>query len=226
MVGVTGLEPATSRPPVQLIGWSKKKAFVIDYFIFEGNTFDIESPCWSELDEILKRKWKLQNNDHIEIKALSIDAQYNSTTVGKFARSRRKVYPINGLDRFDTPVHPPKPMLIKSNGRWVKTGKKRWPISSSLLKMYVYNRLKLDEDSIESISFCKGLSEEYYKQLTAESLDIVTTNTNAIKHKWSKNYQNNEALDTLANNLGLHTILFGNWSDERWEAHEKKVLRS
>ena len=45
---------------------ANKKAFVIDYFILEGNTFDIESPCWSELDEILKRKWKLQKETWLE----------------------------------------------------------------------------------------------------------------------------------------------------------------
>ena len=210
------------RLEVQLIGWNRKKAYIIDYFVFDGNTFDLEAECWSELNELLKKKWTRRGKAKIEIKALSIDAQFNSSTVGKFARSKRKVYPVNGLDRFDVPVHPPKPMMIKSNGKWIKTGKKRWPISSSLLKMDVYNRLKLGEGSKESISFCSGLPEEYYKQLTAESLDIVTTKNNSIKHQWVKNYHNNEALDTLANNLGLHTILFGNWSEERWESHENK----
>ena len=30
----------------------------------------------------------------------------------------------------------------------------------------------------------------------------------------------NEALDTLTNNLGLHTILFANYSEDRWKKIE------
>ena len=31
----------------------------------------------------------------------------------------------------------------------------------------------------------------------------------------------NEALDTLTNNLGLHTILFANYSEDRWKGLER-----
>ena len=201
-----------------VVGWNRKKAFIIDYFISEGNTYDLESECWQSLDDIMTKKW-----GGLELKAMSIDAQYNTTTVTKYARHRSKIYPINGLDRWDCPVFPPKPMLTKStSGKWFRTGKKRWPLGVSLLKADLYNRLKLDESSKESVEFCEGLPEEYYKQLTAEELQIKETKTGSLKHQWVKTYQANEALDTLTNNLGLHTILFSNYSEDRW----KKIERS
>ena len=56
---------------------------------------------------------------------------------------------------------PPKPMLTKStSGKWFRTGKKRWPLGVSLLKTDLYNRLKLDESSKESVEFCEGLPED------------------------------------------------------------------
>ena len=126
-----------------IVGWNRKKAYIIDYFISEGNTYDLESECWQSLDDIMTKKW-----GGLELKAMSIDAQYNTTTVTKYARHRSKIYPINGLDRWDCPVFPPKPMLTKSNsGKWFRTGKKRWPLGVSLLKADLYNRLKLDESS-------------------------------------------------------------------------------
>ena len=42
----------------------------------------------------------------------------------------------------------------------------------------------------------------------------------SLKHQWVKTYQANEALDTLNNNLGLHTILFLNYSEDRWKGLE------
>ena len=113
-------------------------------------------------------------------------------------------------------------MLTKStSGKWFRTGKKRWPLGVSLLKADLYNRLKLDESSKESVEFCEGLPEEYYKQLTAEELQIKETKTGSLKHQWVKTYQANEALDTLTNNLGLHTILFANYSEDRWKGLER-----
>ena len=200
-----------------VVGWNRKKAYIIDYFISEGNTYDLESECWQSLDDIMIKKW-----GGLELKAMSIDAQYNTTTVTKYARHRSKIYPINELDRWDCPVFPPKPMLTKStSGKWFRTGKKRWPLGVSLLKADLYNRLKLDESSKESVEFCEGLPEEYYKQLTAEELQIKETKTGSLKHQWVKTYQANEALDTLTNNLGLHTILFANYSEDRWNQLEK-----
>ena len=76
------------------------------------------------LTKLLKKKWKRRGKTQIELKALSIDAQYKVQPLKGFARGRRKVYPITGLDRWDIPIHPCKPMMIKSSGKWVKTGKK------------------------------------------------------------------------------------------------------
>ena len=64
--------------------------------------------------------------------------------------------------------------------------------------------------------------EKYNKQIKgARSSKHMSGVAFDIKRLSTKN----AAFDTLANNLGLHTILFGNWSEERWEAHEKKVFR-
>ena len=204
-----------------IVGWDRKKAYVLDYFISEGNSFDLEAECWQNLDDILTKKW-----GGIPIKAMSIDAQFNTTTVSKYSRSRSQIYPINGLDRWDMPVFPPKPMAIKSlSGKWFKTGKKRWPLGVSLLKADLYNRLKLDNSSQEAVSFCDGLPEEYFKQLVSEELQIKETKNGTLKHQWTKTYHANEALDTLSNNLGLHTILFGSYTEKRWKFLEDKANR-
>ena len=85
-----------------------------------------------------------------------IDAQYNTTTVTKHARHR------SGLDRWDCPVFPPKPILAKpTSGKWFRAEKKRWPLGVSLLKTDLYNRIKLDESSKESVEFCEGLPKQY-----------------------------------------------------------------
>ena len=38
------------------VGWNRKKANNIDYFISEGNTYDLESECWQSLDDIMTKK--------------------------------------------------------------------------------------------------------------------------------------------------------------------------
>ena len=67
----------------------------------------------------------------------------------------------------------------------------------------------------------EGLKKKHLLSSKKNALQIKETKTGSLKHQWVKTYQANEALDTLTNNLGLHTILFANYSEDRWKGLER-----
>ena len=159
---------------VSVVAFYKHQSFVITHEVIIGNTTSIDDECWAELDELLAKDWTHASGSKIRIHRLAIDAHYNTNVVANYARKRKRVIPVTGVDNnWKADLLPSRPLDIKKNGKYYRTGKRRWPIGVSLVKMDLYNRLKLKvgEDGCvpsECVHFCDGLPEEYYKQLTGE----------------------------------------------------------
>ena len=217
-----------------VVGWNRKQCYVIDHHIFEGNTHNIDDECWEQLNDLLNTQWTHPSRKKkLTIHRLCIDSRWNQSRVGQFAKGKRKVVPVTGLDRWDCTVLPPRRLEVKRNGKYFRTGKKRWPIGSSLIKMDLYARLKLEPSEEENkqgvfpseyIHFPDGLPEEYYRQLTGEVCEVTEDSSGKSKYQWKEVYENVETLDTMVYNIGAYEISgILRWKEDRWLEEEKRL---
>jgi len=211
------------RLEVSLIAFHRSQAYVITHEVFPGVTANIDDECWDELDQFLNRDWNATDGSTRRIHRLAIDAHYQTNTVANYARKRKRVVPVTGIDNWKTELLPSRPLDIKKNGKYFRTGKRRWPIGVSVVKLDLYNRLKLEraqngELPSEYIHFPKGMPDEYYKQLTGETCKLDEDSRGKPKMVWEQRYEAVEALDCFVYVLGLYKICgLHLWSEERWE---------
>ena len=212
------------RLEISVVGFYKKRAYVITHEVFPGNTGDADDQCWADLEEFLRREWAADNGYKLRIYRCAIDHGFNTNQVAEFVRKRKIMVPVNGIDNWEQDILPSRPMLIKRNGKVFSTGKRRWPVGVSAIKTDLYSRLKLSINEScdvpsEYISFPDGLGQEYYKQLTGEVCKIEEDKRGREKMIWEKHYDAVEALDCFVYILALYKICgLHLWPDEKWES--------
>jgi phage terminase large subunit GpA-like protein len=216
------------RLEVTLVGWHKREPWVVDHLILLGDTSKDE--CWAELDTVLERQYPHANGGTIQIRAMLVDSGYNTTKVYEWGRRKdpRRVFILKGHETLSVPIGSPKLVDINYRGKKIPRGVRLWPVGTNLLKGEVYGRLKIDRPTDEELELhgfperyvhFPMLSEEYFKQLTAEQFMVTQKKSGFSKYEWVKTYSNNEALDCLCYNfaayyaLGAHRYTAQNWQD-------------
>lgn len=220
---LAGCDVQLDRLECSVWGFYKKQAYLITHEVFAGNTSNIDAECWEELDAFIHKTWSKINGYKIRIHRCAIDAHYNTNQVAHFARMRKRIIPVTGVDsNWQTDILPSRPMDIKKNGKYFRTGKRRWPIGVSVVKLDLYGRLKLSPDQsgnlpTEYMHFPSGMSDEYYKQLTGEVCKLEEDGKGDPKMVWERQYEAVEALDCAVYTLALYKICgLHLWADERW----------
>jgi phage terminase large subunit GpA-like protein len=220
---LAGCDVQFDRLEVSVYGVYKAQLFIITHEVLVGNTANVDDEVWGELDQLLARPWLKKSGYELHIHRLAIDAHYHTTTVAHYARRRKQVVPVTGIDNnWKTDLLPSRPMDIKRNGQYFRTGKRRWPVGVSVLKMDLYNRLKLEAtpDAVprEYIHFPSGMPDEFYKQITGETCRLVDDSKGNAKMVWEKIHDAVECLDCAVYTLALYKICgLHLWSEERWE---------
>lgn len=225
-----------NRLEATIVGWNRKEAWVIDHVQVAGDTsLPADSGPWRELDKLLLNVWPHESGATLQISLMLIDSGYNTTRVYEYVRrhSPRLVVPIKGQDSLTMPIGTPRGVDVKINGKRIKRGIRLLAVGSSVLKADLYGRLKLphptDEEVIQAgfpatyIHF-PMLGEEYFRQLTAEQLILLTSKRGQARYAWVKTYPNNEALDCLCYNMAAYWA-FGaaRWADQMWVQLEEQV---
>lgn len=176
---------------------------------------------WYKLRKLVQRRYKYdgsgENDLRIPFSCFGIDCGFNSQTVYTFVDSYHPqfMYAVfgdpNKDDKSKRAVGRPSYRDVNRNGVRIDNGMQIWPLGSSTLKKYVYQRLSLtrtkDEVPSSYIHFSKDLDEETFRQLTAEDLIIERiAKSNFVKEFWKKNRRYNEFLDTTAYMLAMLDI--------------------
>jgi phage terminase large subunit GpA-like protein len=123
-----------------------------------------------------------------------IDAGYNTTQVYQFCET------------FASGVYPVMSEPFNSQGKNIFTirdvpgyATKRVNIQSGQLKSelygYLIREISGEESPVGASHFPQDYPEEYFKQLTAESLVQTKMKSGAVKFEWKKSRERNEALD-------------------------------
>lgn len=225
----SGTDVQADRLETQILGHGRaERITVVDYVVHYGDT--TRPDVWSTLDQYLAQEIENACGVRMRLSCSLIDAGYIPDTVLGFTRTRkaRGIYASRGSTN---PARPPigRPAFpdVKRRGKTdSRQGVERYEIGVSVLKHWLYERLRSDGGTEENpvqiadrhIRFSRELADEYFRQLTAETYDP--------KHGWIEraNYHRNEALDTfvLARAAALHhTVAIHRMREPDFEHLEK-----
>jgi phage terminase large subunit GpA-like protein len=185
-----GADVQKDRIEAEVVAWGEdKRSWSVSYHVFRGSTDDIDSPSWSSLRTLLEA-----THAGMTISMALVDAAYNTTQAYQFC------------EQFISGVMPSMGEPINSQGRNIFAirqvpgyATQRVNLQTGQLKSELYGYLQRDaKDDATPVGYCQfpqDYPEEYFKQLTAESLHHVKLKSGATKFEWKKSRERNEALD-------------------------------
>ncbi len=190
LVLTMGADVQRDRIECEIVAWGEdKRSYSIAYHICRGDTTNIDGPAWKELARIIEREHAGMN-----ISLALIDAGYNTTQVYQFCES----YASGVLPVMSEPFNSQGKNLfnIRAVPGYATT---RVNIQSGQLKSEIYGYLSRERSGDElPVGYCQfpqDYPEEFFKQLTAESLNHTKMKSGATKFEWKKSRERNEALD-------------------------------
>lgn len=223
-----GVDVQKDRLECEVIGWCRdKQSYSIDYFVLPGDTAT-DRP-WKDLDQILAKTWKKNDQIDMPIRMMAVDSGYNTQHVYNWVRR----YPINrvmavkGVDQAALILGQPTAVDITIGGKRIRRGLKLWPVGIGVAKGELYSWLKMDpptdEEKATGVKYPRGYchfpqyGDEYFKQMTAEQL-VVKIVRGHRKYEWEKTRDRNESLDCRCyGRAAAAAVGMDRYSDAQWD---------
>ena len=225
-----GADVQGDRIEIETIGWGRNlESWSVDYTVISGDTADDE--VWEELSKFVRTTYPTSSGLHLPIRMFAIDSGFRTQEVYRWVRSQSAVrtMAIKGRDNLSTVLGLPSPVDMTVRGKKIRSGIKVWTVGSSILKSELYGwlRRKMPTDLADGFPYgwCHfpQYPEEYFKQLTAESV-VSRIVRGYQKFQWEKQRERNEALDVRCYaRAAAEAIGVSRWDDARWEHEEKSA---
>ena len=201
LIVTIGIDVQGDRVEWQLVGWGREfRRYVIDYGVIPGHITD--QVCQERLDAILRQLWSNEAGRRIAIDMAAIDGNAWTEDVWAFARRHPKSKLIMVRGRAEDTA--PRLAKVKKErndrtGKLLKYAGRFYNFGASVMKMALYRDLaKEDPAKAGYVFFPRGLEDEYFRQLTAESRKSEKRRDGFTVYRWVKDPgQANEALDTM-----------------------------
>lgn len=194
-----GVDCQSDRVEWHLKGFGRdSRRWTIEYGVIDGHI--AEEKTQAALDALLKRTWPDAFNRRRAADVLAIDAGAWKTDVHNWARRhpQARVIMVRGVPGDAAASL----ALVKEertqDGKVIKYQKRYWNVGAAALKASLYRQLAKEDPAAQG--FCgypAGLSEEFFRQLTAERRQPVKNKDGYVVWRWVKiANQANEVLDT------------------------------
>jgi phage terminase large subunit GpA-like protein len=221
-----GCDVQKDRLELEVVAWGPNlESWSIDYLVLHGDTAGDE--VWEQLSKVVQQEYEREDGLALPIRMVAIDTGYRTQEVYRWVQrqSALRVMAVKGREQQATIISQPSPVQVGARGRKMRTGLKVWPVGVSVAKSELYGwlRRKLPENLDDGLPFgwCHfpQHSEEYFKQLTAESL-VSRIVRGYQKYQWEKTRDRNEALDCrVYARAAAMAVGADRWDAKRW-AHE------
>jgi phage terminase large subunit GpA-like protein len=224
LILTAAIDTQNDRLELKVVAWGEgMESWIIDYQIIIGSP--AEDATWQRADQLLMNTYRHAGGHMMKIDAAFIDSGGAHTQdVYNFCyrRKHRNIFAIKGASRPDRPILCSKPTIVDINfrGKTEKRGAQLWFIGTDTAKDYLASRWKRT-DGPGAVHFSLDLSEDYYKQLTAEYRTSGYKRGRRVSWWEKKQQDRNEALDLMVYNLaaayhlGLHKRTEGQWQRQR-----------
>lgn len=222
LVLVAGVDCQDNRLEISVIGLGRDdESYVLSHETLYG---DPSTPqLWTSLETKLFRQYETESGRQMAIRAACVDSGGHFTnSVYAFCKKHtgRRVFAIKGVGGEGKPIagRPSKSNVAKCP---------LFPVGVNTVKELLFARMRIQEQGAGYIHFSEDLSDEYFKQLTAEK--IVTRFHKGFKRReFIKTRPRNEALDCFVYALAAYAIVGINVNSlaDRIEAQEPSEPKS
>jgi phage terminase large subunit GpA-like protein len=224
-----GVDCQGDRVEFQVVAWARDyRRAVVDYGVFPGHISTKE--CWAFLDGLVKQEYVNGYGRRIGIDLLAIDGNAWTEDVWGWAKRHlaSKVIMVRGLASESAPLLARVKKERSRSGKLLTYSRRFYNFATSVLKMGLYRNLVKDDPLARGfVALPRGLDDEYFKQLTAESRRAKRLKTGFIAYEWVKDpAQANEGLDThlqaeaAAIKIGVRSMPDAMW--DRYEADREQ----
>lgn len=194
-----GVDCQGDRVEWQVVAWGRnKRRAVVHYGVFDGHIS--EEKCQMRLNDLLKQGFRNSYGRKVMIDLLAIDGNAYTEDVWDWARKHvsSRVIMVRGVHPEGAPLLAQVKKERNRRGKIVRYSKRFYNFASSVLKMGLYRNLKKDDPEARGyIALPRGLEDEFYRQLTAETRKAEKAKSGFTRYLWVKDpSQNNEGLDT------------------------------
>jgi phage terminase large subunit GpA-like protein len=216
------------RLEVIVTGWHKRICTVIERITIPGNTQNIDDECWNDLTKILSREWTHTRRGVSKIRCLAVDSGDGNSvnSVYNWARringkNTRRIMIIKGMGidkKMSREIGDPSDIEVRIEGRRYSVIHKLWPVNTHMIKSLIYGILSAQSnESKHRFVFTEECDEEFFKQLTAETLVKNTQDNGETKLVWKQTYRDNHALDMIVYNYAVYYHLqWHTWNEKQW----------
>ena len=218
-----GVDVQKNRFECELVAWGRNlESWSLDYVVISGDT--TEDRVWEELTKLSRNTYKTPNGLRMPIRMLAIDTGYRTQDVYRWVRSQSayRTMAIKGRENLSTILGQPSPVDMTVRGKKIRSGIKVWGVGTSVAKSELYGwlRRKVPTNMEDGYPFgwCHFpmYSEEFFKQLTAESL-VSRIVRGYQKFQWEKQRERNEALDCrVYARAAAEALGAARWDEKRW----------
>lgn len=197
VVVTAGIDVQHDRLEVVQRGWGPgEESWLVNHAAIFGDPTRPE--VWQQLLDVLDMPLRHESGAEMVTYAAAVDTGYLANEVYLFCREhrRRHVLAVKGQSTPGRPViGKPTKQDINIRQQTLKRGVLLWPVGTDTAKSTIYGRFRMTEPGPGAYHWPLGLSDDYWKQVTAERQ--VTRLVNGFpKRVWVKAEQaRNEALD-------------------------------
>lgn len=190
-----GVDVQDDRLEVSVVGFGRdEELFVIEHAILRGDPGGLH--LWNDLDQFLNRTRQTDDGRNLLIEATAVDSGGHFTQqVYQYAAKRkaRRIWAIKGAGGFGRLIFP------KRAGRAGKTSAQVFIIGVDTAKDVLYGRLKkVATPGMGYVHFSATLDEQYFDQLTAETLIYRMVQGRRVRsYRPKSSGSRTEALDCL-----------------------------
>lgn len=222
-----GCDVQQDRLELEVVAWGPDwESWSVDYVVIPGD-FQTDQEVRTALERLLARTWEhADGGPDLPISAFGIDTSFASSTVQawlrQFGRSRR-VFGIRGRVGTGMVVGQPSATDVHVGGRRLARGVQVWPVDVGLVKEQLYGWLHgkppIEEGGSYPVGFCHfpQYPPDYFKGLTAETLERRVLRSGRVVHEWTKVRARNEPLDCRVYARAVAFLLgMDRWTREDW----------
>jgi phage terminase large subunit GpA-like protein len=197
-----GVDVQDNRLAVTVRAWGRdEESWLINWIEVFGDPSDM-SPAgpWAQVDNVLLQDYPRVEGGVMKVKATAVDTGGHFTHEAYIfcrARKNRRVIAIKGSSTPGKPaIGKPSRQDVNFKNQTIKKGVDLWLIGTDTIKATIYGRLKAPAGEGAGVyHFPLGVTQEYYKQLTAEK-QITKYFKGFPRREWiKKDGARNEALD-------------------------------
>lgn len=194
-----GVDCQVDRVEWQIVAWGPgRRRAIIEYGVFDGHISD--EKCQARLGGLLEQGFCNAYGRKIRIDMLAIDGNAYTEDVWDWARKHpaSRVIMVRGVPSETAPLLAQVKKERNRRGKLVRYSKRFFNFASSVLKMSLYRNLRKDDPEARGyIALPRGLDDEFYRQLTAETRKAQRSKSGHTRYLWVKDpAQANEGLDT------------------------------